>query len=65
MFEVVACMLYNLVDVKRQWKNYLANLRLLRVPPVCVTVEPAEGSGLSAGVMHHSYLHLKVTEICY
>lgn len=32
MFEDMACMMYDLLDSKRQWKNYLANLHLIHVP---------------------------------
>ncbi|XP_021376816.1 sperm-associated antigen 17-like isoform X5 [Mizuhopecten yessoensis] len=32
MFEDVACMIYDLIDSRRQYKNYLENLRLLHVP---------------------------------
>ena len=30
-FEDVAVKLYDLLDLKRQWRNYLSNLRLYRI----------------------------------
>lgn len=32
LFEDVACMMYDLLDRKRQWQNFLKNLKLLHVP---------------------------------
>ena len=32
MFEDVACMIYDMVDHKRQWQNYVKNLKLQHVP---------------------------------
>lgn len=32
IYEDTACLLYDLLDWRRQWKNYLANLKLLKVP---------------------------------
>lgn len=32
VFEDVACMVYDLLDSKRLWQNYLENLKLLHIP---------------------------------
>ncbi len=32
LYEDVACMVYDLLDAKRQWRTYLENLNLLQVP---------------------------------
>ena len=32
LYEDVACMVYDLLDAKRQWRTYLENLKLIHVP---------------------------------
>ncbi|XP_033741247.1 sperm-associated antigen 17-like isoform X1 [Pecten maximus] len=42
MFEDVACMIYDLIDSRRHYKNYLENLRLLHVPMFGQATPPAQ-----------------------
>lgn len=32
LFEDIACMMYDLIDAKRQYQTYLDNLKLLHIP---------------------------------
>ena len=32
LFEDIACMIYDLIDARRQWQNYVENIRLIQVP---------------------------------
>jgi hypothetical protein len=32
LFDDISCMIYQLLDVKRQWLNYLAHQKLIKVP---------------------------------
>ncbi|XP_071495561.1 sperm-associated antigen 17-like [Diadema antillarum] len=34
MFEDVACMMYDLLDAERQYRNFLANMKLIQIPMV-------------------------------
>ncbi|KAL3882261.1 hypothetical protein ACJMK2_028623 [Sinanodonta woodiana] len=32
LFEDIACQIYDLIDARRQWQNYLENLKLIHIP---------------------------------
>ncbi|KAH3826467.1 hypothetical protein DPMN_128373 [Dreissena polymorpha] len=53
MFEDVACMIYDLIDAHRQWKNYLQNLNLIPVPVFAVpaSTAPPGGEGDKSGAV--------------
>ena len=33
VFEDIACMIYDMIDARRQWRNFLSNIKLYHVPP--------------------------------
>ncbi|KAL4233858.1 Sperm-associated antigen 17 [Mactra antiquata] len=51
LFEDVACMIYDLLDARRQWQNYLENLKLQQVPVFGTpqSTAPAGGEGDKSG----------------
>jgi hypothetical protein len=46
LYEDTACMIYDLLDAKRQWQNYLKNIHLLHVPEVGPSPAATEGKGM-------------------
>ncbi|KAK3098986.1 hypothetical protein FSP39_024961, partial [Pinctada imbricata] len=42
LFEDVACMIYDLIDAKRQYMNYLDNLKLINIPVIGESPSPQE-----------------------
>ena len=32
LFEDIACMIYDLIDARRQWQNYIENIKLIQIP---------------------------------
>jgi len=46
IFDDVASLVYNLADVKRHWKSYISNVKLIPVPSVAysASTQPAEGA---------------------
>lgn len=41
LFEDIACMIYDMIDARRQWRGFLSNIKLYHVPQF------GEGSALS------------------
>ncbi|CAG2231565.1 unnamed protein product [Mytilus edulis] len=44
VFEDIACMIYDLIDSRRQYKNYLQNLKLIHVPVFGQPSPPSPGA---------------------
>lgn len=40
LFEDIACLMYDLLDAKRQWKNYETKMQLLGIPDEAVPLSP-------------------------
>ncbi|WAR08114.1 SPG17-like protein [Mya arenaria] len=51
LFEDIACMIYDLIDARRQWHNYLENLNLVQVPlyGLPTSTAPPVGEGDKSG----------------
>ena len=45
LFEDITCMIYDLIDAKRQWQNYLTNLKLINVPVFGTPTSTAPAGG--------------------
>jgi len=49
MFNEMSCLLYDLVDAKRTWMRYVANIKLIHIPSAAayctVPAEPAVVAG--------------------
>lgn len=45
LFEDIACMVYDLIDARRQWQNYLENLKLYHVPVFALPTSTAPPAG--------------------
>jgi hypothetical protein len=46
LYEDIACMIYDLIDSKRQHSNYLQNLKLIHVPVFGQPSPPSPGAGI-------------------
>ena len=46
LFEDIACTIYDLIDARRQWQNYLENIMLIQVPQFGL---PTSTAGPGAG----------------
>jgi hypothetical protein len=46
LYEDIACMIYALIDSKRQHSNYLQNLKLIHVPVFGQPSPPSPGAGI-------------------
>lgn len=48
LFEKLACDIYDLLDWKRQWRNFLNNLKLYHVPGIAPPQPPNDAPGTAA-----------------
>ena len=45
LFEDIAVMIYDLIDARRQWQNYLDNIKLIQVPQYGLPTSSAPPGG--------------------
>lgn len=55
LFEDIACMIYDLIDAKRQYQTYLDNLKLLHVPVPGETAQ-TQGKGPQMSIKNRATL---------
>jgi hypothetical protein len=51
LYEDIACMIYDLIDSKRQHSNYLQNLKLIHVPVFGQPSPPSPGAGIVIDIL--------------
>ena len=48
LFEDIACMIYDMIDARRQWRNFLSNIKLYHVPPYGESNALSQAQGTAA-----------------
>ena len=51
LFEDIACMIYDMIDARRQWRNFLSNIKLYHVPPYGESNALSQAQGITC-VIH-------------